>query len=81
MGWARLPDDRLLLGSASADDSVRVWSPAAGDCVQVLILADEVDDFAFGRTPDGRLVLAVGCHDRRVHLWSTGPPPAPSART
>ena len=65
------PDGRLLLASASWDETVRLWDPATGAPAGKPLTGHTawVSSVAFGAGPDGRLLLASGSEDRTVRLW------------
>ncbi|HEX6551854.1 MAG TPA: WD40 repeat domain-containing protein, partial [Ktedonobacteraceae bacterium] len=67
-GVAWSPDGRLL--ASAGYDSIRLWDPAMGMCLQVLRDPDEVDTILLGVawSPDGRL-LACGSYQRGVQVW------------
>jgi WD40 repeat protein len=60
------PDGRLL-ATASGDQTARVWDPATGDCLRILIgHSGLVQGVAF--SPDGRL-LATASGDHMARVW------------
>ncbi|MGF1599741.1 MAG: WD40 repeat domain-containing protein [Acidimicrobiales bacterium] len=81
VAFGSTPDGRLLLASASADDTVRVWDPATGTPVGQPLTGhtSSVSGVAFGSTPDGRLLLASASWDDTVRVWdpATGTPVGP----
>ncbi len=54
--------------SASADCSVRLWSPARPDCLALFTHSDIVTSVAFHPQDDRKFIS--GCFDCRVRLWS-----------
>ena len=64
------PDGKPLAGAVSADGTVRLWNPATGHPVGVLIHALAAEDLQYKVTlsPDGKLV-AISTNDDMVRLW------------
>ncbi len=67
-GVAWSPGGHLL--ASAGYDSIRLWDPATGVCLQVLRDPDAVDTIFLGVawSPDGRL-LACGSYLRGVQVW------------
>ncbi len=59
--------DGALLATAGPTGAVRLWDPATGALVRVIVVAQPVTRMAF--SPDGE-TLAVACTDRTVRLLS-----------
>ena len=73
-----LPDGRVLLASASADETVRLWDPAIGTAVGDPLEGHTAPVSAVAPVPlpDGRMLLASASYDNTVRLWDpvTGTP-------
>ena len=60
------PDGRMI-GSASWDETVRLWDTAKGSCIH--ILGDHKDwVYSIDFSPDGKLI-ASGSYDKTVKVW------------
>ncbi|OKL62331.1 hypothetical protein UA08_02283 [Talaromyces atroroseus] len=58
--------DGKLLASASEDDTLKLWNPLTGRCLQTILLQSKARAVAFSH--DGRL-LASASEDGTVKLW------------
>ena len=77
VGWAVLPDGRLLLATGSYGGSVQVWDGHTGALLHTLTgHTAGVKSVAWAVLPDGRLLLATGSSDHDVRVWDghTGAP-------
>ena len=69
VAWGTATDGRLLLATASADETARIWDPATGDCLTTLTgHTDTVYAVAWVTTSDGRLLLATGSADNTARI-------------
>ena len=64
-------EGRLLLASASEDETVRLWDPLTGRQLGKPFVGHTgpVFSVAFGAGPDHRLLLASGGGDQTVRIW------------
>ena len=71
VAFGTAPDGRLLLATASADGTARVWDPLTGTPVGEPLSghAGRVESVAFGAAVDGRLLLATGNSDGTAWVW------------
>ena len=65
-----LPDGTPVIVSGNADNTVRVWDPATGDCLRTLTgHHGEVHAVAVGALLDGTPVIVSGSWDTTVRVW------------
>ncbi len=68
VAWARAPDGRLLLATASNDGTTRIWDPGTGQELRTLT-RHRVWAIAWGARPDGTLLLATADEDGTARIW------------
>ena len=68
--WAQAPDGRLLLATASSDNTARIWDPDTGRTLHTLTgHTATVCSAAWAQAPDGRLLLATASSDNTARIW------------
>src|SRR5262249_61678851 len=61
---------RVLLATASADKTARVWDTGTGESLAALTAhTSTVRGVAWATTSDGRLLLATASYDRTARIW------------
>ncbi|HEV2371794.1 MAG TPA: WD40 repeat domain-containing protein [Streptosporangiaceae bacterium] len=70
-GNGEASEERLLLASASDDQTVRLWNPLTGEPIGEPLTGHTgwVGSLAFGTGPHGRALLASASGDRTVRVW------------
>ena len=70
VAWAITSDGRLLLATASADNTARIWDLATGDPLATLTgHTNTVRGVAWATAGDGRLLLVTGSQDHTARIW------------